>query len=519
MSEVETMPGADSAPNSAEQMVEQVDVLIVGAGVSGIGAAHHLQTRSPDQSYMILEAREEMGGTWDLFKYPGIRSDSDMYTFGYAFRPWQDGKVFADGPSIKNYVEETAKDADITRHVRFKHRVLSADWNSETARWRVEAKRTDTGQRVFVECRFLMMCSGYYRYDHGHIVKFEGEADFRGDILHPQHWPEGYDYSGKKVVIIGSGATAVTLVPAMAEDAAHVTMLQRSPTYIAPRPAVDPVANFLRKVLPSKAAYATTRVKNVLVSIFFFELAKRFPHVVKNMVLKYIREELGEDYDVDKHFTPKYNPWDERFCAAPDGDFFQALKSGKASVETDHIERFTETGIQLKSGEHLDADIIIPATGLEMLIAGGVRFHVDGEAIEPTQSISYRGMMLSPLPNMAMAFGYTNASWTLKIDLTCERVCRLLNYMDAKGYDYCVPEPPEDLETQPLLNLQSGYIKRAEPYLPKQGTKPPWRTYQNYIQDMLAIRYGKLEDGALKFGRAGDREAKPSPDIMADAAE
>lgn len=498
-------------------VTDEVDVLIVGAGVSGVGAAHHLQERCPGQSYLILEAREQMGGTWDLFKYPGIRSDSDMYTFGYAFRPWQDGKVFADGPSIKSYVEDTADEAGITPHIRFRHRVLSADWDTAAARWRVDAKRTDTGERVIISCRFLMMCSGYYRYDHGHIVKFEGEKDFRGDIVHPQLWPENYDYAGKRVVIIGSGATAVTLVPAMAEAAAHVTMLQRSPTYIAPRPSTDPVANVFRRILPPKAAYGATRIKNVLLSIFFFELAQRFPKVVKNMVHKYIRQELGDDFDIEKHFTPKYNPWDERFCAAPDGDFFQVLKSGQASVATDQIERFTETGIQLKSGEHLDADLIIPATGLEMLLAGGMQFHLDGVPVDPTQCVSYRGMMLAPLPNMAIAFGYTNASWTLKIDLTCERVCRLLNHMAAKGYDYCVPEPPEDLDTMPLLNLKSGYIKRAEPYLPKQGTKPPWRTYQNYVKDMLAIRYGRLEDGALQFGRRPGEGAVAAD--VADAAE
>ena len=499
----------------SEATAEYVDVLIVGAGVSGVGAAHHLQQRAPGKSYMILEARDGMGGTWDLFRYPGIRSDSDMHTFGYAFKPWEDGKVFADGPAIRNYVKETADESGITPHIRFKHRVLSSNWNSRTARWEVEAKRTDTGERVRVECRFLMMCSGYYRYDHGHVVHWEGEKDFGGDIIHPQHWREDYDYSGKKVVIIGSGATAVTLVPAMADKAGHVTMLQRSPTYIAPRPSVDPVANFLRKILPRKAAYSATRIKNVLISIIFFEIAQRWPGWVKNQVHKYIRDELGEDYDIDKHFTPKYNPWDERFCAAPDGDFFQSLKKGDASVVTDHIERFTKTGIQLKSGEHIEADLIIPATGLEMLLAGGMAMQVDGREISPPETVSYRGMMLSQLPNLALAFGYTNASWTLKIDLTCERVCRLLNHMDAKGYDYCVPEPPAGIETQPLLNLQSGYIKRAEPHLPRQGTEPPWRTYQNYIQDMLAIRYGKLEDGALQFYRKSDEGASAPRELAA----
>lgn len=497
-----------------------VDVLIVGAGVSGIGAAHHLQARCPGKTYAVLEARERIGGTWDLFRYPGIRSDSDMYTFGYNFRPWVEGSVFADGPNIRNYVTQTAADAGIDQHIRFQHRVVNSNWNSATSRWEVEALRGDTGEIVRFEAGFLMMCSGYYRYDRGHTPHFEGQADFAGDIVHPQLWPEDYDYAGKKVVIIGSGATAVTLVPAMAKTAGHVTMLQRSPTYIGPRPSNDPVANLLRRILPGRWAYSLTRMKNVLIAIIFYQIARRWPGAIRNMLNKYMREELGEDYPIEKHFQPAYAPWDQRFCAAPDGDFFDAIKNGTASVATDQIERFTETGIALKSGEHIEADVIIPATGLEMQIAGGMTFNLDGEPVEASKCISYRGMMLAPIPNMAIAFGYTNNSWTLKIDLTCERVCRLLNHMDKHDYVSCVPVPPEDLDTLPLLDLKSGYIERAAHYLPKQGAVPPWRTYQNYFQDMLAIRYGKLEDGHVRFSRADEVGAGAREDQgVAEAAE
>ena len=493
-----------------------VDVLIVGAGISGIGAAYHLQARSPDRSYAILEAREAIGGTWDLFRYPGIRSDSDMYTFGFAFKPWVDGKVFADGPAIRNYVRETADDNGIMEHIRFGHRAMSADWDSATARWTVRAARKDGSEAVFV-CRFLMMCSGYYRYDRGYQPDIPGLEDFAGDVIHPQHWQEGYDYSGKKVVVIGSGATAVTLVPAMADKAAHVTMLQRSPTFIAARPSRDGIADFLRRILPAKAAYGLTRIKNVLQAIIFYQISQRWPGYVRREVLKAIQDELGPEFDVERHFSPRYNPWDQRFCLAPDGDFFESLKSGEASVVTDRISKVTANGIELESGEHLEADLIVPATGLEMLLMGGMTASVDGKAVNPPDLITYRGMMLSNIPNLAIAFGYTNASWTLKIDLTCERVCRMLNHMARTGQDYCVPVPPEGLETLPLLDFSSGYVQRALPGLPRQGAVPPWRTYQNYLQDMMAIRFGKLEDGALQFVRSGESEA--SSKTVAEAAE
>ncbi|MFC4725674.1 flavin-containing monooxygenase [Glycocaulis abyssi] len=499
----------------ADNQAQSVDVLIVGAGISGIGAAWHLQHRAPGQSYAIIEARAQIGGTWDLFRYPGIRSDSDMYTFGYNFRPWVDGKVFADGPSIRRYVTDTAREAGIDWHIRFDTRVISASWDSGTARWTVAMEGPEGRQAL--TARFLMICSGYYRYEQGHMPEFEGLADFAGEIIHPQKWPEGHDYAGKRVVIIGSGATAVTLVPAMAEKAAHVTMLQRSPSYIAARPSRDAVADALRKVLPGRLAYTLSRVKNIALSMFFFQLSRVWPDFVKRGVIKAIRAELGEDFDVERHFSPRYNPWDQRFCLAPDGDFFAALKGGKASIVTDHIERFEKGGIRLKSGELIEADLIVPATGLEMQVGGGMDISVDGESVVPANKITYRGMMLSGVPNAALAFGYTNASWTLKIDLTAERVCRLLNHMERQGHDYCVPVPPTDIELAPLLDFSSGYVQRALPHLPRQGTKAPWRTYQNYVQDMLTIRYGRLEDGHLRFRKAKGTASAAEP--VARAAE
>ncbi|PWE18058.1 FAD-containing monooxygenase EthA [Marinicauda salina] len=508
----------DAANPDPSETIE-TDVLIVGAGISGVGAARHLQKRSPQERFVILEARDDLGGTWDLFRYPGIRSDSDMYTFGYNFRPWTDGAVFADGPSIKTYVRESARETGVEDHIRYGHRVVRADWDSGTARWTLEVETKAGARRRFVG-RFLMLCSGYYRYEHGYMPEFDGIEDFAGDVVHPQQWPDDYDYSGKRVLVIGSGATAITLVPAMTDAAAHVTMLQRTPSYIAARPARDGIADALRAVLPGKAAYALTRMKNVLLMMIFFQMSRRFPEFVKRGVLKQIRAELGEDFDVERHFSPHYNPWDQRFCLAPDGDFFDALKSGRASIVTDHIDRFTETGVRLKSGEEVEADLVIPATGLDMLVGGGIDIRVDGAPLDPPSTFTYRGMMLSGLPNAALAFGYTNASWTLKIDLTCERVCRTLNHMRARGYDYCVPEAPDGLEAKPLLDFSSGYVQRALPHLPRQGATPPWRTYQNYFQDMFAIRFGRLEDGCMRFGRAGDRAGSaPSTPNIAEAAE
>jgi len=477
------------------------DVVIVGAGVSGIGAARHLQTRCPSKTFTILETRDNIGGTWDLFRYPGIRSDSDMYTFGYAFRPWTQGKIFADGESIRNYVENTAAETGIDQHLQLGWRVLRANWDSSTAQWEVEATNARTGMTQALRCSFLMMCSGYYRYDRGYVPDFDGMDDFRGDILHPQHWPEDYDYSDKRIVVVGSGATAVTLIPAMAVEAKHVTMLQRSPTYIGAVPSVDHIANLLRRFLPTMMAHKLIRMKNIVLITIFYQMARWFPGWFKWQIKRYIRKQLGSDFDIKRHFTPKYAPWDQRFCVAPDGDFFQVLKNGSASIVTDHIQRITKAGIQLRSGDTLEADAIVMATGLDMQVGGGIDISINGDAVEPADCISYRGMMLAPIPNMAIAIGYTNNSWTLKIDLMCERVCRLLNHMDRKGYVSCVPVPPERLDTAPILTLKSGYVERAAARLPRQGTVPPWRTYQNYFQDMLTIRYGKLEDGAIQFAR------------------
>lgn len=479
------------------------DVLIVGAGISGIGAAYHLQTRCPGRSYAILESRDAIGGTWDLFRYPGIRSDSDMYTFGYAFRPWTGGKAFADGPSIRQYVRDTATENGIDRHIRFNHRVIAADWDSPTARWRITATDASGAEQVLT-ARFFMMCSGYYRYEHGYMPDFAGLDEFRGRIVHPQLWDTELDYADKKVVIIGSGATAVTLVPAMAETASHVTMLQRSPTYIAARPSTDKVAEAFRKALPARLAYLMSRIKNIGLSIYIYQLSKRWPKVVKKAVIKAVRDELGEGFDVEKHFTPRYNPWDQRFCLAPDGDFFETLKSGKADIVTDHIERFTETGIVLKSGAFIEADIIVPATGLEMQLAGGAQISRDGAVLDTADLYTYRGMMLGDVPNFALAFGYTNASWTLKVDLTCERVCRMLNHMKKTSTDVAVPNVPADIQPEPLLDFSSGYVQRAIKHLPKQGDRAPWKTYQNYVQDMLTIRFGRLEDGYMTFTKAPD---------------
>jgi cation diffusion facilitator CzcD-associated flavoprotein CzcO len=477
---------------------EHFDVLIVGAGLSGVGAGVHLQAQAPDRSYVILEGRERMGGTWDLFRYPGIRSDSDMYTLGYAFKPWKEAKAIADGPSILRYIQETAREHGIDRHIRYRHKVKSAAWSSETATWTVEVERD--GEPAQLTCNFLFLCGGYYRYEAGYTPEFPGRERFRGTVVHPQHWPEDLDYSGKRVVVIGSGATAVTLVPEMAKRAQHVVMLQRSPTYVVSRPAEDKFANWLRAKLPAKTAYSIIRWRNVLFGMYFFSVARKKPERVKERIVGMVREQLGPDYDVATHFTPKYNPWDQRLCLVPDADLFQAIRTGQASVVTDHIETFTESGIQLKSGENLDADIIVTATGLELQVLNGLKLSVDGRPIEPSKTLSYKGMMYEGVPNLASSFGYTNASWTLKCDLTCEYVCRLLNHMKATGMRQCTPRNKDpSIEHQPWLTFTSGYVTRAMERFPKQGDKKPWRLNQNYALDLLMLRYSPIEDGAMEF--------------------
>jgi monooxygenase len=491
-------PGSTGAATS-DRRAEQFDVLIVGAGLSGIGAAYHLQTECPRKSFTILEARNASGGTWDLFRYPGVRSDSDMFTLGYDFRPWEESKAIADGPSILKYVRETARENGIDQKIRYELRVTRASWSSQDARWIVEATKAG-GETVRFICNFLYMCSGYYDYSEGYMPGWPGMELYRGRIVHPQKWSANLDYAGKRVVVIGSGATAVTLVPAMAETAAHVTMLQRSPTYIVARPSQDVIANFLRKCLSAKLAYAITRWKNVLIGMYFYGLARRKPETTKKGILKLVREELGPDYDVDKHFSPRYNPWDQRLCLVPDSDLFAAIRAGKASIVTNEIEAFTEKGLRLRSGEEIEADIIVTATGLKLKLLGGMQVEVDGVPADFSHKLTYKGMMYSEIPNLASAFGYTNASWTLKADLTAAYVCRLLNYMDEQGFAYCTPRRRDpSIGEEPMVNFTSGYFQRSIATLPKQGSKRPWKLYQNYALDTLTLRFGKVDDGTMEF--------------------
>jgi cation diffusion facilitator CzcD-associated flavoprotein CzcO len=483
--------------------IEHLDVLIVGAGLSGIGAGYHLQSECPGKSYAILEARERSGGTWDLFRYPGIRSDSDMYTLGYSFRPWEDAKSIADGPSILRYVRQTAGDHGIDRKIRFGHRVVRAEWSSADARWTVEAECDDTRETVRLTCGFLFMCSGYYRYDEGYTPDFQGTERFAGRIVHPQKWTDDIDYEGKRVVVIGSGATAVTLIPALAERAAHVTMLQRSPSYVVSLPGEDPAAKFLRRLLGAKAAYSIVRWKNVLVTMLVFQLSRRRPGFVRKLVRRGVERRLPAGYDIDTHFKPSYDPWDQRMCLVPNGDLFEAISAERASVVTDQIDTFTERGIRLRSGAELDADLIVTATGLNLLALGGMQLAVDGSEVDVSETMSYKGMMLSGVPNLAIAFGYTNASWTLKADLTCAYVCRLLNHMDEHRYVQCTPSNDDpSIEEQPFIDFSSSYVRRSIEQFPKQGSKAPWRLYQNYALDILALKFGAVEDGAMRFARA-----------------
>jgi len=471
----------------------------VGAGLSGIGGACHLKTECPKKSFVILEAREAMGGTWDLFRYPGVRSDSDMYTLGYRFRPWRDARAIADGPAILKYIRETAADYGVDNAIRYHHRVRRASWSSHDARWTVEAEIGPEKTVVQLTCNFLYLCTGYYDYESGYTPEWPGIARFRGTIVHPQKWPEDLDYAGKRIVVIGSGATAITLVPAMAQRAAHVTMVQRSPSYVVTRPAEDKIANLLRRVLPVRTAYMLTRWKNVLSATFFYNLARTRPELFKWMVARGVRHQLGDKYD-SKHFTPPYNPWDQRLCLVPDADLFRAIREGRVSVVTDHIEAFTEDGLLLKSGQRLDADIIVTATGLVLKLMSGMQLLVDGAPVDLPKTLVYKGMMFSDVPNLALAVGYTNASWTLKCDLTAEYFCRLLNHMDHHGYAVCTPRVnDQDFSVEPVIDFNSGYVLRALDTLPRQGSKTPWRLHQNYMKDLSMMRYGRLEDGAVEF--------------------
>ncbi|MEH3036798.1 MAG: NAD(P)/FAD-dependent oxidoreductase [Sphingomonas adhaesiva] len=486
-------------------MTDHVDVVIVGAGLSGIGAAWHLQQRCPDRRYVILEARQAMGGTWDLFRYPGIRSDSDMHTLGYSFRPWTAAKSIADGPSIRDYIEETARDGGIDRHIRYGHKVVAAAWSTAEACWRVEVARDD-GTHKSMTCTWLHMCSGYYDYEQGHAPDFAGQETFAGRVVHPQFWPEDMDYAGKKVVVIGSGATAVTLVPSMARQAEHVTMLQRSPTYVVSRPAQDRLANWLRSKLPAKTAYGLTRWKNVTMGMLFYRMTRRRPEATKERLIGMVREHLGPDYDVATHFTPRYNPWDQRLCLVPDADLFDTIKAGKADVITDTIERFTPRGILLTSGRELEADIIVTATGLKMSLFDRVRLTRDGDEVRLADSLQYKGMMFSDVPNLSFTFGYTNASWTLKADLVAMYMCRVLNTLARRGLRQATPRiGAVGVAAEPFVDFTSGYIQRALDQLPKQGDRKPWRLNQNYALDVMALRFGSVDDSMEFSNPAGSQ--------------
>jgi cation diffusion facilitator CzcD-associated flavoprotein CzcO len=483
--------------------VEHVDVLIVGAGVSGIGAACHLTRKCPDKSYLILERRQRMGGTWDLFRYPGIRSDSDMLTFGYSFRPWRQTKILADGPSIRRYVEETAAEYGVDKHIRYGMHGLKASWSSDTARWTVEVRDEAVNRRKKFTANFLMACTGYYDYDNGYRPHFPGEDDFAGPIVHPQFWPEDLDYRGKRVVIIGSGATAVTLVPAMAPEAAHVTMLQRSPTYILSLPAEDKISGALRRLLPSSVVFQMARRRNILLQRGLYELSRTRPGVVRDAMVKLAARQLHGTSDI-ANFTPRYNPWDERLCIVPNGDLFRVVRDGTADIVTDEIERFTRTGIRLASGRELEADIIVTATGLNVQMMGGAAVEVDGEPLEVSKRVTYKSVMLEGVPNAILVFGYTNASWTLKADLACEYACRLINHMDRHAYQQVVAHAPDDVRTEGsvLDALRSGYVRRAAAALPRQGSRGPWRVRQDYLRDIPLLRFGPIDDGVLEFSGA-----------------
>lgn len=494
---------------------EYVDVVIVGAGLSGIGAACHLVDKCPGKTYAILESREAMGGTWDLFRYPGIRSDSDMHTLGYNFKPWLAEKAIADGPAILQYIKEAASEHDIEKNIRYRHRVKHASWSSEDACWTIEVEHDDPAKQVVIRCGFILMCSGYYNYEQGYLPEFKGRERFGGDIIHPQKWPEGLDYSGKRVAIIGSGATAMTLIPEMAKKASHVVMVQRSPTYVVSLPDKDWIANFLRKIFPKKIAYALTRWKNIRYQQFVYGRSRKAPEKVKKHLLKMARKELGPDYNIDRHFTPSYGPWDQRLCLVPNSDLFHAIRSGKASVITEQIDSFTEEGLLLQTGEQVAADIIVTATGLNLLVLGDVSFSVDGKPIDFSDTFSYKSMMYSNVPNMISTFGYINASWTLKADLTAEFLCRLINHMDETGTRQCTPRlrgNDRDMPARPWIEgFSSGYIQRQMHLLPNQGDHAPWVNTQNYDLDKKIIRDGDIADGVMEF-------TNPAAQAASDAA-
>jgi monooxygenase len=498
---------------------EHFDVLIVGAGLSGVGAACHLRRDAPDRSFALLEARGAIGGTWDLFRYPGIRSDSDMHTLGYSFAPWRESQAIADGPSILRYVRQTADEYGITERIRFGRRVVSARWSTDDAAWTVQVRRADGEATEELSCSFLFGCCGYYDYDGGYAPSFPGTERFRGPIVHPQQWPEDLDYEDKRVVVIGSGATAITLVPALADRAAHVTMVQRSPSYVISLPARDGIADRARRWLPEMVAYDLVRAKNVALQTLSFQLSRRRPKLMKALIQRGARSALPPGFDVDNHFNPSYDPWDQRLCVCPDGDLFEVLSDGCASIVTDTVTSFTEDGVQLGSGVTLGADLIVTATGLRLQALGGMQLVVDGREVPAPETTVYMGAMLSGVPNFAFAMGYTNASWTLKADLTCSFVTRLLNHLLEHGYAWAVPPRlGDDVPRLPLLDLSSGYVRRALAEFPAQGPSAPWRVRQNYTLDRLALRRQRIDDGVLRFGHASSAAAVARPDEAAPAA-
>ncbi|WP_448639180.1 flavin-containing monooxygenase [Geodermatophilus sp. URMC 63] len=483
--------------------VEHLDVVIVGAGISGIGAAYYLQRDHPQRSFALLEARGTSGGTWDLFRYPGIRSDSDLHTFGYEFKPWRDRQSIADAPRILSYLRETVTENGLEERIRHHRKVVGVSWSSAEARWAVDVEHTDTGERSTLTAGWVFVAGGYYRYDEGFTPHFEGRERFRGPIVHPQHWPADLDHTGKRVLVIGSGATAVTLVPAMAGTAAHVTMLQRTPSYVLPVPREDKIAPLLRTWFGEERGYALTRRKNIAQQRLIWSFCQKHPKAARRLIRKINTKMLPEGYAVDEHFNPPYDPWDQRMCAVPDGDLFRAIRAGDASVVTDRIATFTENGVLLESGRELEADVIVTATGLNVQAFGGLRPVVDGRQVELSETVAYKGMMLSGVPNLAFAIGYTNSSWTLKVGLLCEHFCRLLRHMDEHGYDTCTPEPADpDMPTRPFLDFAAGYIQRAVDALPRQGDRMPWLTSMHYHSDVKLLRADSVADPELTFARA-----------------
>ncbi|WP_047286501.1 flavin-containing monooxygenase [Pseudomonas protegens] len=479
--------------------VEPLDVLIIGAGVSGIGAAVYLRRDQPHKTFAILESRERAGGTWDLFRYPGIRSDSDLFTFGFDFKPWTKDKSLADAADILEYLNETIEEYRLEKTIQYRQKVVSANWDSQKGLWTVTIMDRNTREPRTIECRWLFSAGGYYRYDEGFTPRFEGTEQFKGEIIHPQHWPEYLDYRDKHVIVIGSGATAVTLIPAMADKVASITMLQRTPSYIINQPATDSIAAFLRKVLPAQTAYSLVRYKNAKITLAFWGFCQRFPKLARKLLLWLTKKELPKDYPVDVHFNPPYNPWDQRLCSVPEGDLFKAISAGKASVVTDHIERFTKSGVLLKSGKELKADIIITATGLNVQLFGGITLHKDGVPVVLNETLAYKGTMLSGVPNFAFAVGYTNSSWTLKVCLLCDHFCRLLGFMDEQGYNVCEPKAPDGVETRPLLDFGAGYVQRALDGMPRQGPSEPWVMSMDYFRDVKLLRRGKVAENCLTF--------------------